>query len=522
MLLEELDSAYGDWRSRMTATRLAALEQAGITEEVIADLIKAFTKTECGFSIPSKARMIQGYGSLAAQVAFAVLTFAIQRVAKKWFQRRVVARGRRGATATVTFGCGMAPDDLCDWPELVADTDRLNCAMPALCECACHDLTGDGKRAPCECRYSEDPCDDVLRVYCRPCRAMADAGRIPYAQPNDCNCEGAKNVYVEVDFRNYDAHNSAGHFWASFDFYAAAVSGLSDEVQRRYLQFVIDCYVSRLSYDNDESSLRARVYGTTRSGHNDTSLGNTLRAIAMDAQVAQVFLRRGQSYHALLAGDDGLKVVTHVPVEADVNTIMTQEINEAYLRMGMSSKTKVWDDLEDASFLSGVWAYSDGGAWRFLSKPGRLLAKLFWAHPAPAPVNYIGWRHQVAEATLRAGRHIPGIRVWLERHLADQVPRKLPEVLKAKWTVMNHTYAGVDDDMYGWLGRRYGITDSEVAEFCEVVAEADLTDYVMSPYAAKIMCRDLQDPVDYDECCCDPGFCDTELVAEGAYFGLSL
>lgn len=438
MLLEEICGADEAWVARLTATRANQLQEATLYSAAVARLVKAFTKTEASVAPPTKARLIQGYGDESAQAEHAVLTYAIQQVAKKWFSNREV-EGRQ-----YTFGSGLSPEAIADWPTQASNY------------------------------VAATECDDRCGCYCH-CPAIA-------SDHVRCQCN-LEEQFVEVDFSNFDAHNSAAHFWASYVFYYAAIRHLHVTMRRAYLQFVVDCFDVTTCFNNGYGSVLARVYGTTKSGHNDTTLGNTLRSIAMYMEVNP---ECSYGSATICAGDDGLTIA-----RGRHSCYVTE-----FGLHGMKAKMRSWDSLIEASFLSGLWA-EVGDELVFVSKPGRMLVKQFWSHPPPPDVA--SWRATVARGVYPGARLVPGLREFVLKHWEDGLPESKAAVAKLRWSPMTTEWPYPDDAAADWFYRRYALSPADVAEFCALLASAEIGDMVVCKYTRALVERDLNDPADVDE-----------------------
>jgi len=292
------------------------------------------------------------------------------------------------------------------------------------------------------------------------------------------------------------------HFWASWMFYYCCVTGcLAHAEARSYLQYVIDCFAVVTTYRNDETTFRVHVYGTTKSGHNDTSLGNTLRGIAMWLEAAGGLRQRlgcadGETairFAVAQAGDDSI---------ARVRSRSALDWTQPFALHGMKTKVATWANHYEASFLSAVWAATPSGDV-FISKPGRLLAKLFWTHPFRGSTEEYARRHaaSVALGVLPTGRLIPGIRQLLQR-VWDLGRADVDVSTYLRWNPMVAAWdpaAYGDDVAWPWMQARYGVTQDELDEFTRLVVSARTGDIVACEFTRKVMLRDLPDAPDLDD-----------------------
>jgi hypothetical protein len=255
--------------------------------------------------------------------------------------------------------------------------------------------------------------------------------------------------FVEIDGENWDSTMSRAHHNFKLEFYKAAVVDVVDFVNRSYT-------VTGKMRQGDEV-LHYWLDGTVKSGHNDTSLGNSLVNLGICYVIAKR-IATGVPVDILVCGDDSL-LVFHEPVDATLVRAIGQEY-------GILPKCRGFPNVVDASFISGIWVPAKHGL-AFVPKPARLLARLFWTTHPPAPKNRAAFAAAVAKGLLPALGTFPGIGTFLTSHI------KTDTLLLV--TGKSYQYVGCrfeyDDEIYAYLFGRYGITREEVCSFqslCEV------------------------------------------------------
>jgi hypothetical protein len=111
------------------------------------------------------------------------------------------------------------------------------------------------------------------------------------------------------------------------------------------------------------------VEGTTKSGHNDTTLSNSITNALISAEC---FARAGVSANVLVMGDDMLAVVY-----ADYSESLIDNLRSHAITLGIVPKSRGFKNPLALSFISGYfWCNKDG--WTFSPKLGRQFSKLFW------------------------------------------------------------------------------------------------------------------------------------------------
>lgn len=194
--------------------------------------------------------------------------------------------------------------------------------------------------------------------------------------------------------------------------------------------------------------------GAVKSGHNDTTSGNTLINLVIAANALRDVGVRGS---IIAIGDDLLAAVEHdVPLE----DIAARE--SAY---GIIPTFERRRGFHDATYASGTWL-DDGERHLYVPLLGRLMARQWWAIDPCGPRGYARRRHGIACGMLALVSGIP---------LYDEFYR--PHV-DARWRIeYGHSYrpggpADVDNfDAYGAFALRYNCTEHEIRELQQYFTE---------------------------------------------------
>lgn len=202
------------------------------------------------------------------------------------------------------------------------------------------------------------------------------------------NCPFDCPVWYERDGKNWDATMSQHHHEAKLSLMRECDPGMAD--------FIDSCFRVKATYRNSKTravAFRYKLEGTVKSGHNDTTSGNTMVNLLVVANAMRDLKYRGR---CIATGDDLLVQLDPFSVGGSgladhaCSTLMQRE--GLY---GIKPEARCFLDLEDATFVSGRWV-RDGTTHRFLPLMGRLAARLWWTVKLPSPRKLPAYRHGVA------------------------------------------------------------------------------------------------------------------------------
>jgi len=208
------------------------------------------------------------------------------------------------------------------------------------------------------------------------------------AWPGNCPFDCA--VLYERDGKNWDATMSREHHQAKTTIMRACDPAMAD--------FIDSCFRVKATFRDSktrEVAFRYTLNGTVKSGHNDTTSGNTLVNLIVVANAMSDLGFRGR---CIATGDDLL-------VQLDPSSIgaagSAADACASLLRRegtyGIKPEARWFNDLEDATFVSGRWV-RDGVRHRFLPLMGRLAARLWWTVKPPSEKKLGAYRYGVASA----------------------------------------------------------------------------------------------------------------------------
>lgn len=278
--------------------------------------------------------------------------------------------------------------------------------------------------------------------------------------------------FYERDGKNWDSTMQREHLELRLEAYACAGPAFAAFVRAGY----------KVRGKAPKGDLRYTLVGTVKSGHNDTTLGNSLvnAAIAVEAMVAC-----GLRGDVIVAGDDLLTVV-----HGDFDEVALARAEAEY---GIVPEYRKFHDARDVSFVSGVWF--NAGRWVFMPKPGRLVARLFWStHPPPAK-DFQAYRNGIVLGLRASCSGIPVLGAFLEAHYDPGKGHFAPADKRALMYAWSGGNAPCRAEVMREFCYRYHLTEAEVLD-CERMLSScrGLVGLVSHPVLTKMMDVDLADP----------------------------
>jgi hypothetical protein len=319
--------------------------------------------------------------------------------------------------------------------------------------------------------------DDVLVTFASGMDADAIAA---WAARSDDAVDG---VWYERDGKAWDATMAEFHMRFKTPYYEL-IPGLSEFARE---SFTVTCYGGRAA------KYTYKLCGTTKSGHNDTTLGNSIVNAAIAANACILL---GLRARIIVAGDDLL---------AKVSWTTSDALAELEAQHGITPKAACHRNVESASFISGCFMRC-GDRLRFGPKPGRLLAKLFWTHKDPGK-HFDKHAFTVAIGMLHIRGWCPLIGLWL-RSVRDasgrSVARRTTYPARVDPKLVAHRFLmrtvqwdadleDVDESAYAALCRRYRLTMSELDEVITFLQGCTGPGVVRSSLIDRILAVDLAD-----------------------------
>lgn len=296
-------------------------------------------------------------------------------------------------------------------------------------------------------------------------------------------------TFVERDGKAWDATMQLEHFKLRRFVYEPA--------GREFLKCVDEGFAVRGTvYGKWGGFLSYFLYGTVKSGHSDTTLGNNIVNAALAYQTLRHFGLRGS---ILVAGDDLL-------IAVEPNDVTAERWAEYETKCGINPELAIYSSPLDVSFVSGIFIPSKG-SYVFVPKVGRLLARLAWTCNPPKPGAENAWRKGVALGLIGSCGSLPLIRVIVNKWAAYSCTALDDDA--DKWR--HSAYVGIDlaldfEECLDWFVKRYGVTASEVLDCEDFLAKCPLIGVVKHPLIDHVMGIDMADAPDrwpsYTHCDC--------------------
>jgi hypothetical protein len=212
-------------------------------------------------------------------------------------------------------------------------------------------------------------------------------------------------------------------------------------------QFVADCACVVGTAVGKDGVMRYTMNWTVKSGHNDTSSGNSLINAAIAACSAH---RLGLRAHIIVMGDDLLMAVRG---DFDLDGMIANEAD-----YGIVPEAQKFDNIFDVSFISGIFIPASNG-YGFCPIPGRLVSRLWWT--IKKPTRKLGeYLNGVAAGLMPTCHGVPVVRKFMSPFRNGG---------KIGHTDRGYNYIGVnvdteDDEMMLWAQGRYGLSRTDIVE----------------------------------------------------------
>ena len=212
---------------------------------------------------------------------------------------------------------------------------------------------------------------------------------------NRCVSRGARWFY-ERDGKTWDA--TMGPMHARFK------EKLYETLDQRLADFARSCDRIKAFLKTPAGLFRYKVAYTVKSGHNDTTLGNSI----INAAIAYCALKRAGVRASIIVAGDDLLVCAYDEVSCEQLVALERDY-------GIIPEARVFTSFERTSFISGIFLSDDERIY-FTPTPGRLLRRLWWSVNPPSKKNLAAYQRGVVLGLLPTCRDIPIIRFWLRRY----------------------------------------------------------------------------------------------------------
>jgi len=221
---------------------------------------------------------------------------------------------------------------------------------------------------------------------------------------------------------------------------------------------------------------------TVKSGHNDTTTGNSL----VNAGIIYAVMRRlGYKGSIIVTGDD-LLVALHGKYDC-------HKIEQLEREYGIQPECRIFEEPTHVSFVSGIFLRCHG-KFLFTPMPGRLLARLWWSVNPPPPRHRNAMLRGIARGLLPCIRGLPIVGAFVgnfDSEGAADYSRKY----------MNYHGCAHDfgDDIVANFSERYGLEPSAIVE-CDAWIKSlpPCPLFLVHPVLTRMMEVDLADIGDRD------------------------
>lgn len=281
--------------------------------------------------------------------------------------------------------------------------------------------------------------------------------------------------FYERDGKNWDSTMQRAHHELRKYAYRPAGPEFGEFVERGY-----DATANLARH-----ALKYRIVGTVKSGHNDTTLGNSLN----NGFIATLSMRAlGLRGDVIVTGDDLLCVIAG---DFDADALAREEA-----RYGIVPEYAKFNSVFDVSFISGVWV-PHGDTFLFTSKPGRLLARLFWTTRPPPPRRKQEYLNGVVLGLRPTCGSLPVIGAFLDAHYDPRYAAD--EVVQWKYRVQHETAFGqlARGPLETFFSLRYGLSLTDIHDAERLIRSArGVVGFIKHPALDRILEVDLADVTD--------------------------
>jgi len=228
--------------------------------------------------------------------------------------------------------------------------------------------------------------------------------------------------------------------------------------------------------------LSYRVAGTVKSGHNDTTLWNS---ILNGIIAAHAFTELRVRASVIVTGDDMLAAVYDI--------VHPESVAQLERDCGVNPEFRMFKAVYSASFVSAVWV-NDGVKIGFIPKPGRLFARLWWSVKPPPRSRMAQHLNSIALGLYPACQDVPIVKIWLRKAMNGM---QSVDTGRDWWRDFGSSDQKFSPGIYNFFALRYDVTVEQLYE-CESFLEALPFEagLVVHPVLTRVIEVDLADVKD--------------------------
>jgi hypothetical protein len=293
--------------------------------------------------------------------------------------------------------------------------------------------------------------------------------------------------FYERDGSNWDATMQAEHQ----ELVNILYKDVTDAVTYENIQQCREVHGVNVTTDRNTritTKMSYHLKETTKSGHNDTSLRNSI----INAAIAFEALRQlGIEAEVIVAGDDLLIAMGSEPPCATLVALESA--------MGIVPEAGVMDSYQKVTFISGHWIAHDGG-FSFIPLLGRLLLRLNWTATTVHPEDYHSFNYGVAQGLKPSVGGLPIYSALLDIQKPEKTTKRARKAVSEKYLrtwESEQTFiknGEVPREVRQWFCDRYQTTPCEIASLEALIRSSLAFPCVLShPLADRIIERDLLD-----------------------------
>jgi hypothetical protein len=219
---------------------------------------------------------------------------------------------------------------------------------------------------------------------------------------------------------------------------------------------------------------------TTKSGHNDTSLRNSIINAAIAYQSA---INHGLECEIIVAGDDLLMACKTKP---DLQRLIQYES-----QLGINPEAGVMDDYTKVTFISGHWC-KDVLGYKFVPLLGRLLLRLYWTTSPLRPCDYQGFKYGVSQGLKPSCGQLPVYSALLDIEKPKKITASAKRAIGDKYLKVWQQEQVFGRGTFDWFCSRYQTTMGEIKSLEKLIRDNQNIPCVLRhPLSDRIIARDL-------------------------------
>jgi hypothetical protein len=258
----------------------------------------------------------------------------------------------------------------------------------------------------------------------------------------EATAAGLRKFY-ERDGKNWDSTMASQHHDLFIELLRQA------GVPQQYIDLFNIAACVRGQFVDSETYIRYFADYTTKSGHNTTTIANSLVNAAI---LLCLCLTRGLRADILVAGDDALVAFAGELALEDALAFETA--------FGIRPVGRVFDTWRDVTFISGAFYGINENNITFAPKIGRLLHRLFWTMRPPSRRDRDNYLYSIVSSVRSTMGSFPVVRALLAAH--DRKGKKVQIRGKDFTKFVDQEYDV--SDIWRDVCERYRVTEAEILD----------------------------------------------------------